>query len=167
MYFAQKKMGWQIDWGKVRLHVSDRFDTSEIRYYSGLKDGDKAMQNYLKKLRGYGFITITKPLKKIYVGKEKGVGGYVYKANFDVEIATDLMATKKQFDNAIIFSGDSDFEYVIKQLQQDRKKVIVCAPERGLSHELRKAADEVWLLGNIRGDIGQIKRTSVRKPRII
>lgn len=171
MYFAQKKMGWEIDWVKILQYLKERYTVLETRYYSGLKQGDEEMQKYLNKLEKLDFIIISKPLKKICIGGNKdkphSSQAYIYKANFDVEITADLILQKDSYDSAILFSGDSDFEYVVNKLKQFDKKVVVFCAESGLSRELKKAANQVSLLGNIRAEIEYSKKkTSARKPRI-
>ena len=149
MFFAQKNMGWFIDWRKISVYFSKQYSISQANYYTGLGADIAKRQSYFQRLEKSGYSVITKPLKKIFINKDK----YILKANVDVEIATDLIYFRSNFDIAILFSGDSDFEYVVKRLQKEGKSIIVCAQNRGLSRELRNCADKVILLGTIRKKI--------------
>lgn len=161
MYFAQKKLGWRFDWQKLFDVLINTYAAEEIYYYSGLKTDDLQMKEFLERLRGFGYQIVTKPLKKIRVGDtdQKSSSPFIFKANFDVEITADMLLMKDDYDVAILFSGDSDFEYVIKKCQSFGKKVIVFGVERGLSQELRKCADEIVMIGSLR------ERVEYRKPR--
>lgn len=149
MFYAQQKMGWFIDWLKVKEYLNNRFKIVKINYYTGIKDNDTKTKKFNKRLSDYGFQLITKPLKKIRLPKDQ----FIYKANFDVEIAVDLLLDSQRYETAILFSGDSDFECLVKKLKNMDKKVIVCSSRSALSKELTKVASQTILLGNIRREI--------------
>lgn len=149
MFYAQQKTGWFIDWKKVKQWLEQEFYIGEINYYVGIKKGDEKTNNFRDRLKNYGYHLITKPLKRI----RQEDGKFIFKANFDVEIAVDLILDSKQYDTFLLFSGDSDFEYVIKKLQKFSKKVIVCGVERSISHELKKSADRTVLLSSLRNKL--------------
>ena len=98
-----------------------------------------------------GFYAFTKPLKKIKI--RDGETGYIYKANFDVEIATDILLDKSKVDEIIIFSGDSDFEYLVKRLKDTGKKVSIFSSRKTISWELKLAASSIGYLEDIEGKI--------------
>jgi uncharacterized LabA/DUF88 family protein len=60
------------------------------------------------------------------------------KSNFDVEIGRDILSDydKGGLENFILWSGDSDFEDPIKQLLDDKKKVMLFATARRVATEL-------------------------------
>lgn len=149
MFYAQKKMGWFIDWQKVKSVLEKQYKITGIGYYTGVKKGDLSAEKFNNKLRSYGFKIIGKPLKKILLPENN----FIFKANFDVEIAVDLILEKDGFDCALLFSGDSDFDYVIKKLHKFDKKVFVYCSRKALSNELRVAADKCHLFGELRTDI--------------
>lgn len=62
------------------------------------------------------------------------------KCNFDVEIGRDMLQdyAKDNVDVFVLWSGDSDFADPIKQLLDDRKKVIIFATPRKVSRELNE-----------------------------
>ena len=49
---------------------------------------------------------------------ELGVNDGKRKCNFDVEMSVDIINNKDNFDTLVLFSGDSDFEYLIKNLSK-------------------------------------------------
>lgn len=61
---------------------------------------------------------------------------------------------KKNYDIIeirILFSGDSDFEYLVKLLHKKGKKLFVYSSRKTLSWEVKLAADKYFLLENLRG----------------
>src|SRR3989338_769838 len=94
MFYTQKKLGWSFDWEKIKNHIERDKEVIEWRYYVGVKDDDEKMQKYLRYLDVVGFTPLTKTLKKIKVGGAEVDGkdeAFIYKANFDVEIAADIL----------------------------------------------------------------------------
>jgi len=124
------------------------------RYYVGVKKDDDGMRKYLKYLNAIGFNAFTKPLKKIRISG--GETKYIYKANFDVEITADILLDKLKIDEVIIFSGDSDFQYLVGKLKNAGLKVIVYSSRKTISWELKLAASEVIYLEDIEGMIKRI-----------
>ncbi len=116
------------------------------------------MQKYLRYLNAIGFNTSTKPLKKIKISDEEILfkiykTNYIYKANFDVEITADILLDKFKPDEIIIFSGDSDFCYLVKKLKDIGLKVSVCSSRKTISWELKLEASKIIYLEDIESEI--------------
>jgi uncharacterized LabA/DUF88 family protein len=62
------------------------------------------------------------------------------KCNFDVEIGRDMLLDYHSagVDNFVLWSGDSDFYDPLKQLLEDKKKVILFATARKVAKELNE-----------------------------
>ena len=158
MFYTQKKLGWFIDWKKMKDYVEADREVIEWRYYVGIKDADEKMQKYLRYLNALGFNTFTKPLKKIKIKRDEILfeiykTNHIYKANFDVEITADILLDKTKTDEVIIFSGDSDFQYLVKKLKDIGKKVIIHSSRKTVSWELKLEASRVIYLEDIKEKI--------------
>ncbi|MDO8609191.1 MAG: NYN domain-containing protein [bacterium] len=150
MFYAQKHLGWFIDWKKIYKYLNYENDILEVRYYTGIKNNDQKMEKYLSYLRKIGFITNTKPLKVI---KNKN-NTLLYKSNCDIEIAVDLLMHVNMYKYAIILSGDSDFVYLVKILQkQFQKKVIIISSRQTMSWEMKLSADKYIFLEDIKKEV--------------
>ena len=68
------------------------------------------------------------------------------KADWDLGIAMDIVASQQKFDKIILASGDGDFLPLVKYLQKRQKKVVIAAFKHSASEPLLAAADEVLLL---------------------
>lgn len=146
VYFAQKNAGKWLDWVKVKRFLEKKYQVREIRYYIGLRKNDVKMGKFLSKLNKVGFSVLTKPVKKI---KDRVRGVEVEKANFDVEITADILINLGKFKTLILFSGDSDFAYLISVLRRQGKQTVVYSSKGTLSWELKLQIDEYFLLENL------------------
>lgn len=154
MFYTQKKLGWNIDWKKVKEYLENCKEVVEWRYYVGVKINDEKMQGYLRYLDAIGFSVFTKLLKKIKIEKEGDSlktynKNHIYKANFDVEITADILLDKTKTDEVVIFSGDSDFQYLCKKLKNIGKKIIIYSSRKTISWELKLEASETFYLEDI------------------
>jgi uncharacterized LabA/DUF88 family protein len=70
IFYAQKKLGWFVDWKKIKNFLSERWDVLEICYYTGKKDNDEGMASFLRYLDNIGITPITKTVKVIRVGND-------------------------------------------------------------------------------------------------
>jgi len=158
MFYTQKRLGWFIDWKRVKEYIEQEKDVVEWKYYVGVKDGDEKMLKYLRYLNFVGFNTITKPLKKIKVttpeiSDQHAEDAFIYKANFDVEMTADILLEKSKLDEVIMFSGDSDFYYLVKKLKDVGVKVIVFSSKKTISWELKLECSKVVYFEKIMNSI--------------
>lgn len=153
-FHAQKKLGWKIDWAKMKNYVSETYEVVELIYYTGLKNNDEAMKSFLRYLSKVGVGVVTKPLKKILLGKDDQLfvyskDGYIYKANFDVEMTADILLETEGVNRIIIFSGDSDFAYLVKKLNSLGKDVTVFSSRKTIAWELKLEKVEIIFLEDV------------------
>ena len=142
IYFAQKKLGKWLDWVKVKKFLDKQYHILGYQYYVGIRTHDKKSQLFLKKLKTIGFKVITKPVK-VLIDEQ---GHYIEKANFDVEITGDVLKNLHKVDIVVLFSGDSDFTYLIKLVHEDKKKFYVFSSSRTIAWDLKLKADKYFLL---------------------
>lgn len=148
-----KDLGWHIDYQKLRAFF-DNGRLVQIRHYC-VHHGTENQNNFFVFLKHAGFVLITKPLKVI---KDEDIErGDIRKANFDVEISLDTAEMLSDFGTLVLFSGDSDFHYLIKFLKKKGKKVIVISSRYHVSRELVESADKYIDLKSIRKEIERKK----------
>lgn len=136
LFYAQKRVNWKISWKKLYGFLNDNFKLDSVNFYLGMPQNKiKSAQNkrLISKLTRIGYRTQTKPLKKIYIYKDK----FVYKCNFDVEISLDVAEKIDKLDLVIISSGDSDFLAIKNYCLKRSKKFLVLCFERNVAWELR------------------------------
>ena len=158
IFYTQKKLGWLFDWKKIKNCLQEKWDILEIRYYTGVKPGDEKMASFLRYLDNIGITSITKPVKVIKVDENhpsKKLFNYseIYKSNCDVEITTDVLLERKEVDEIILFTGDSDFQYLIKRLKDTGKKVVIFSSRKTISWEIKLEATKYIYLEDIKDEI--------------
>lgn len=149
IWAAQKSKGKLLDFKKIKNFLNDKFnpDSIVIYYYSaypskGTRDydlnGKHRFFTYLKK--GLGFKVRKKELKRIIIHGENGKT-VMEKGDMDVEISVDASDCINSYDTMVLFSGDSDFLYLISYLRKRGKKVYIFSSKNNISNELRTAGD--------------------------
>ena len=123
-------LDFEIDWGKLyKILTNEKWRCSEIFFYKGYK-GDKEREQ-LKKIEDVGYKVRTKlthihPDRSIVVAvkcesckaefpNSQTIKGH-QKSNCDVELTVDALDTLSKGDEALIFTGDGDFAYLVENL---------------------------------------------------
>jgi uncharacterized LabA/DUF88 family protein len=75
------------------------------------------------------------------------------KANFDIELAVDILTMSDRLDIVVLLSGDSDFKRVLELVESKGVRVEVAAFAASTAAELRAVADEYIDLGSILSQI--------------
>jgi len=146
---SAKDLGFQVDYRKLHKWLSKECDLRYIGFFTVRFDNAKH-DAFLTVLKKAGYKLTTKPLKLI---KNRKDGTHLRKANFDVEIAVEAMKRIKVFDTFMLFSGDSDFDYLIKELKKHEKKVIVVSLKYHVARELVESSDFYLDLRKIKKEI--------------
>lgn len=120
----------------IRIYYYDAYPEQKTREYS--VEGKFKFYVYLEK--ALKFIVRKKPLKQIRITTEDGVS-VQEKGNMDVEMAIDVVNQVNLYDEAIFFSGDSDFLALVRFARNKGKKVYVYSSRNNVSSELRTGAD--------------------------
>lgn len=140
MYYAQKKLGWYIDYRKaldfVRRETGAR--VSEAYYYTGADTQARGREGaFHEYLIHSGYTVRTRAIKQIV---DDATGEIVEKANLDIELVIDMFNTVNLYDTCLLMSGDGDFERALEALRVRGKRVAVVAHPEMTARELRNAA---------------------------
>lgn len=152
-HLRAENLRWSIDYRKINDFFKTVGDVREVRFYTPEfeNDGHRNFRYFLDK--GLKFKLKTKPLKE-YDDHTEEVPHR--KANFDVEIATDATFTMNNYDTLILFSGDCDFEYLIKFLRGNGKIVIGFSRSGHIAKELPPALSHYFDVANFRSIFLQV-----------
>ncbi len=128
----QDSLGWPIGLkklGQLVSHISYGKKFLRRFYYGedyGPKDSLKTLLPWSEKIltnaRYSGFEIISKRVK--YIPNAKYETGFIKKCNLDIEMAIDLIREQKNYDTAIIFSGDGDLACVCRYIHEVFGKTI-------------------------------------------
>lgn len=136
IYFSQRKLKWQVDFIKLLKYLKRETDLWSIFFYTAYDPAHEKQRRFLDFLEIVGYTVRTKKVKFI---KNKDGGGF-RKGNLDVELTVDAIHNRDKFDSFLLFSGDSDFEALIKYLKSMNKRCLVFSIKDHVSRELLKQA---------------------------
>lgn len=160
MYYAQKKLGWFIDFRKVLQFFGRDAGCviSEAYYYTGAdlqgKNRDNAFHEYLMYS---GYTVRTKAIKQMV---DDTTGEIVEKANLDIELVIDMFNTVQIYDTCVLMSGDSDFERALELVRTKGKRIAVVAHPEMTARELRNVAGRNFY------DLRELERSIARTDRL-
>lgn len=156
VFYSQRELKWRIHWGKFFSYLRNYATVEIARYYMGMPTEKSAYEKNIivkYRLEKEGFKVIDKPLKKIYLNKQKN--DFKNKCNFDVEITRDVIRNLDQLDAVIVVSGDSDFIGLRDDILAHNKVFIFACFEHNVAWEIRRSYHIFF--ENIRGEIEYIK----------
>lgn len=125
-----QSLGWKLDWRKFRQYLRNKYNVEKAYLFIGQLAGNESLYKYLQEC---GYILIFKPTLYHYEGKR-----LVVKGNVDAELVMHTMIEFKNYEKAIIVSGDGDFYCLIEYLEERRKLLKVLVPSKHFSSLLRK-----------------------------
>lgn len=140
LHLAIKSIGWQLDYGKFRQYLKDKYKVQKAYLFIGYISGN---ENFYTSLQNKGYVLVFKPTLQNKEG--------VIKGNCDAELVLNCMIEYGNFDKAIIVSGDGDFHCLIEYLAKKKKLLKVGIPNRNkYSALLRKFATHFFFVSDLK-----------------
>lgn len=149
VYHSQKTLGWQVDYLKLKKYFEEHGEITVLNFYTSFLNKNGPQNKRFEILSRNGFKIIKKRLKFI---KSKH-GQFIKKGNLDIELAVDAYRLRETYDIFVLFSGDSDFEYLLKLLKKDHKIIWVISTGGHISQENIKVANKYTDLKKIKNFI--------------
>lgn len=125
-----QKYGWKMDWKKFRQFLADRYGVSKAFMFIGYVPEH---EDIYEKMHEAGYAVVLKPTfdmsrpqpedKPLKNGEEKKVKG-----NIDADLVLWAMREMKNYEKAVIVSGDGDFFGLVEYLHQEGKLMKILAP---------------------------------------
>ncbi len=150
-----RSQGWKLDWRKFRQYLRNKYNTSKAYLFIGHIAGNESLYAFLQES---GYILIFKPtLERNQQGK------VLIKGNVDAELVLHTMIQYKNYNKAIIVSGDGDFHCLIEYLAEKGKLLKILAPTTHYSSLLRKFNTQNYIvrIDLLRNSLEQ-KKTGIR-----
>ncbi|MFH1030547.1 MAG: NYN domain-containing protein [bacterium] len=137
IFYSQRTLGWRISYEKLMAYFKKECgDEIKCFIYTGIDETNLRQRKFLDMLDINGYIIRSKVAKKIRISKNN----FKWKNNLDLELAFEMVDTIKNYDTAILMSGDSDFYVPIDRIKQQRKRIIVMSTRGSISMELLERA---------------------------
>ncbi|MEK7497809.1 MAG: NYN domain-containing protein [Patescibacteria group bacterium] len=137
-----KSQGWDLDWRKFRQYLRNKYSVINSYLFIGYKAGNERLY---KNLQGMGYVVILKPTMELPDGKTKG--------NVDAELVLHTMIEYKNFNKAIVVSGDGDFHCLVEYLVEQGKLLNLMTPNKHYSSLLRKFNNYIVRVDLLRGSL--------------
>ena len=149
LYLGAKNQDIDIDYGKFRKYLRTKFVVKNAYIFIGFDHRNTGLYNALQKC---GYILIFKPTIP-YVDED---GERTMKGNVDAELVLYAAAIEyKNYNRAIIVSGDGDFACLLKFLERKNKLEKVITPTERYSKLLRPYSGYILPLATMKRQISE------------
>lgn len=130
-----QSLGWKIDWRKFRKFLTDRYGATQAFMFIGYVP---EFEDMYEKLHDAGFNIVLKPTYDMTKpraedeprqedDKDKEKEKHI-KGNVDAELVLWAMKELKDYDKAVIVSGDGDFYSLVEYLEEQGKLGKILTP---------------------------------------
>ena len=142
LIYAAERRKIDMDFGRVLEYFTRGRQLVRATAYAPITDDPLAKletQRFAHHFIGHPYRIVTKPLKRFSDGSMK--------ANFDIELAVDILTMSERLDVVVLMSGDGDFVRVVELVESRGVRVEVVAFAEAASSELKNVADAFIDLG--------------------
>lgn len=133
---STQKLGWKMDWHKFRAYLTEKYGVTKAFMFIGYVP---EFEDMYKQLHETGFLIVLKPTfdmtKPRPEQEEKSKDDSPAKeeekktkGNVDADLVLWAMKELRNYDKAVIVSGDGDFYSLIEYLQSEKKLLKLLAP---------------------------------------
>jgi uncharacterized LabA/DUF88 family protein len=143
LIYAAERRKINLDFGRVLEFFTRDRELVRASAYAPITDDPQAKlenQRFVQHFVGHPYRVITKPLKRFADGSMK--------ANFDIELAIDILTMSDRLDIVVLMSGDGDFRRLVELISSRGVRVEVAAFSETASGELKTVADRYVDFGN-------------------
>lgn len=141
--YAAERQKVKLNYAKLLDFLSQGRELVRASAYSPISDdyGDRFdSQRFVQPFANLGYRLVTKAHKRYADGSMK--------ANFDVELAIDVVAMSDRLDIVTLVSGDGDFRRLVELVASKGVRVEVVAFSQSTAQELRAVADRYFDLND-------------------
>jgi uncharacterized LabA/DUF88 family protein len=143
---------WTLDWKKFRKYLFDKYDITKAFLFIGFVPQNQSLYTNLQQ---DGYILIFKPTLALPSGKVKG--------NVDAELVLHTMIEFKNYNKALIVTGDGDFYCLVEHLIKKNKLLKLMIPDKNhFSSLFRKLMPHIVFVNNLKNKLEYKKRRTKR-----
>lgn len=143
---------WTLDWKKYRKYLYDKYGITKAFLFIGFVPQNQSLYSNLQQ---DGYILIFKPTLTLPSGKVKG--------NVDAELVLHTMIEFKNYDKALIVTGDGDFYCLVEHLIKKKKLLKLMIPDKNhFSSLFRKLMPHIVFMNNLEIKLGYKKKRRKR-----
>jgi uncharacterized LabA/DUF88 family protein len=149
LIYAAEQIGARVDYGRLLDYLTEGRQLVRATAYAPITDDPMTRyeaQRFVQPVVNKGWKIVTKPWKRFADGSMK--------ANFDIELAVDILTMSDRLDVVVLLSGDGDFRRVCELVESKGVRVEVVSFAASTAMELRTVADHYTDLGSILNIVG-------------
>ena len=140
---AIRDQGWKLNWKRFRQYLYDKYGITKAFIFIGYVPENERLYTSLQEV---GFICIFQPTLEIKKRDKR-----ITKGNVDAELVLHTMLEWKNYDKALIASGDGDFRCLIEHLLEKEKLVKLMIPnQHKFSSLLREFGPHIIFMNKLR-----------------
>ena len=146
--YAAERQKVKLDYAKLLDFLTQGRELVRASAYAPISDDPGQRfdtQRFVQPFANLGYRLVTKPHKRYADGSMK--------ANFDVELAIDVVAMSDRLDVVSLVSGDGDFRRLVELVASKGVRVEVIAFSQSTAQELRAVADRYIDLNDYLADL--------------
>ncbi len=152
---STQRLGWKMDWRKFREHLTEKYGVTKAFMFIGYVP---EFEDMYVQLHDTGYMVVLKPTfdmtrprpevteKTDPKDKSDREEEKKTKGNIDADLVLWAMKELKNYDKAVIVSGDGDFYSLVEYLEQEGKLLKLLAPSghySGLYNAYDKYVDRI------------------------
>ena len=149
LIYAAEQAGVRVHFGKLLDFLTQGRQLVRATAYAPITDDPNTRfeaQRFVAPVINQGYKVVTKTWKRFADGGMK--------ANFDIELAVDILTMSDRLDIVVLLSGDGDFRRVLELVESKGVRVEVVSFASSTAMELRAVADYYIDLGSILSLVG-------------
>jgi uncharacterized LabA/DUF88 family protein len=157
-----------MDWRKFRIWLEEKYGVTHAFMFIGYMAENESLYELMHE---HGFLVVLKPTLEVKAkpddenAKEGEEQKPVVKGNIDADLVLYAMKEFKNYDQAVIVSGDGDFFGLVEYLAQEGKLLKILTPNQRYSTLLKDFGDYIDGLDGHRKELAYRDRRFVRKPK--
>ena len=153
-----QKVGWKMNWKKFRIFLKENYNVEKAYMFIGYVPDNESLY---KQMQDSGYVVVLKPTVDMLMTEEELKDEkHVTKGNADAELVLYAMKEIKNYDKAVVVSGDGDFYCLIEYLEEQGKLHQVLAPNNHYSSLFKPYAHMITSLEKYKRDL---KYANVKK----
>ena len=145
-----RSLGWRLDWRKFRQYLRNKYNITKAFAFIGYKVGNEELYTSMQRM---GYVVVLKPTLEL---KDRTVKG-----NVDAELVLHTMIEYKNYQKAIIVSGDGDFRCLVEYLESKNKLLRILTPNKYYSQLLKPYSRFIFRVDLLRENLKLKKSTGI------
>jgi uncharacterized LabA/DUF88 family protein len=157
-----QRLGWKMDWKKFRQFLADKYGVTQAFMFIGYIPEQEKMY---EQLHDAGYAVVLKPTFDMTrprpdapdeQGAKKGKGEEDekhVKGNVDADLVLWAMKEMKDYDQAVIVSGDGDFYSLVEYLVEQKRLHTLLAPSGHYSNLYNRFEEYIDRIDTYRRDL--------------